>query len=309
MQTTPDGIRYPGLADTTGIVPALATLAEDVQSALLNRDGALYSPNILINGDFRVNQRGFTSGGSIYPSAWAADRWVFSGDGSTATAAFTGAVGSRTATLTRGNGTLTLAYNRIEARDLPPGDYTVSWSGDMLGRAFPVGGSLPAAKTSPFTFTANGTSDYEIRFVSTAASATLANVKVERGAVATPFTPRPYAEELVLCRRYLQVFAGDTFGQYAGHYVTSASIHAVMPLMTPMRVAPTVTVTNGTDFWRAYRDVATGYDYFDTLGVVGAPSTTALWLGGSGNVSGTSGTPCIVLSNSASAKIVASAEL
>lgn len=37
MQTTPDGIRYPGLSDTTGIIPALATLAEDVQDAITAR--------------------------------------------------------------------------------------------------------------------------------------------------------------------------------------------------------------------------------------------------------------------------------
>lgn len=37
MQTSPDGIRYPGLSDTTGIVPSLATLAEDVQDTFESR--------------------------------------------------------------------------------------------------------------------------------------------------------------------------------------------------------------------------------------------------------------------------------
>ena len=67
-------------------------------------------------------------------------------------------------------------------------------------------------------------------------------VKLELGSVATPFVPRPYAEELALCQRYYETgtqrgFAEAQFGQYL-----SCDMFTV-----EKRVEPTMTIDSAVD--------------------------------------------------------------
>lgn len=67
-------------------------------------------------------------------------------------------------------------------------------------------------------------------------------VKLEVGEVATPFSPRPYAEELALCQRYYYKL------NYAAHHLAltlaNNTARALIQLPTTMRVLPTITYNN-----------------------------------------------------------------
>jgi hypothetical protein len=86
----------------------------------------------------------------------------------------------------------------------------------------------------------------------------IANVQLERGTAATTFDFRPYAAELALCQRYLQVMAKDGSSQtyFAGMVETASTASYVVPLVPPMAVAPTVTF-----------EVAPGYFAMASAGV------------------------------------------
>lgn len=94
MQTTPDGIQYPGLSDTTGIVPSMATLAESVQDALTARanyyvgdntdmaaqeanapEGAVFY-NTDDNTEYRMESGSWSSGGSGPSTSITYFRWA-----------------------------------------------------------------------------------------------------------------------------------------------------------------------------------------------------------------------------------------
>ena len=66
-------------------------------------------------------------------------------------------------------------------------------------------------------------------------------VKLELGSKATPFVPRPYGEELALCKRYYELFnatctIGDKIGNEANKHVISSVSYTV-----EKRLVPTVT--------------------------------------------------------------------
>lgn len=67
-------------------------------------------------------------------------------------------------------------------------------------------------------------------------------VKLEIGSIATPFVPRTYAEELVLCKRYYLKF-GSGFVTFADFSVYDNRIEFLMH--KSFRITPTVKVTGG----------------------------------------------------------------
>ena len=61
-------------------------------------------------------------------------------------------------------------------------------------------------------------------------------IKLEQGSIATPFAPRPYAEELLLCQRYYKVLQATGFIGYG-----SASANTInVPCEHMMRLTPDV---------------------------------------------------------------------
>jgi hypothetical protein len=72
-------------------------------------------------------------------------------------------------------------------------------------------------------------------------SGTLGAVKLESGAIATPFIMRPYDQELVTCQRYYQKLYMSMTNQatIASEYFASA-----YPFSMEMRTAPTLSQNN-----------------------------------------------------------------
>jgi len=162
------------------LIPALATLSAEL-SARSRR-------NLLINGNYAINQRVYVSGtATTGANQYTLDRWrvVVSGQSLTFAAA--------------GNGQQITAPTGgveqvVEGLNVAGGVYTLSWQGTasatVNGTAVTSGGQI--------TLTANANST--VRF----SSGTVSKCQLELGATATPFEFRHYGDELSLCQRYYE---------------------------------------------------------------------------------------------------------
>lgn len=186
-----------------------ATPWNDLPYAILPQGG---TGNLLINGDFQVNQRGYksvTSDGST--PKYLVDRWcVFSGsDGKPRTIE----QGSSGAIIVSGNGTDGFSALCQILESLNVGTYalsakvdgvvysaTLNWNNAYTEKDFGDGVSLFLSNNNNFpTFGIAVEIAKKTRIV-------VEWAKLEKGAIATPFVPRLYAEELGLCQRYYQVY-------------------------------------------------------------------------------------------------------
>ena len=186
--------------------------------------------NLLINGDFSVNQRGF-AGGTLAAGASGFDRWKADAGGASATVA---------------GGILTLASGAlIQVIEIPQGvgqrlvfsvdglaggslqvtvngvAQTITAGAGRRGAAFSTAGSWP----NPLT----------IRVAPSAGSVSFANACLAQGSALRPYRPRPPAQEFLLCQRYFQVLQGGVFTMSWGP--ANGAGYAVLPLR--MRASPT----------------------------------------------------------------------
>lgn len=242
-------------------------LTEDVSDRVAVIEGVypqLSNPNLLINGDFQVWQRGtsFTLGAT---KAYLADRWCGyrSGFASGLIALkdgrffkFTNANDSILGSIEQSlessvvkslvNKNITISF-RVKgssasliavllvyknASEFSPG---TGADGIIINQTFNV--------TTGFnTFSVSGTVPDGINGLSVILQFNTINtsywidyVKLEVGSVASPFIPRLYAEELMLCQRYYyQLSVGD--GWSAFPFVNGAGIFIAVPML--MRTIP-----------------------------------------------------------------------
>lgn len=68
-------------------------------------------------------------------------------------------------------------------------------------------------------------------------------VKLEVGKVATPYSPRPYVEELAMCQRYYLRY--NTNGQVRAARKTESIFDFMIPTTSTMRTAPAILGTYG----------------------------------------------------------------
>lgn len=182
--------------------------------------------NKVINGDFRVNQDGYGSGGATAAGGYTFDQWKVSAAGGFT---FSTDNGKRTVTIPPGQ----TLQQIIEANNLPGGTYVLSWEGTAQGRV--NGGTYGAPGTVTVTLTGGVNSTIEFN------AGTLANVQFEPGTVATPFEHRLYGVELELCLRYYEkgYFELRCYSQYG----TSNRVN----FKVIKRATPTLTIS-GIDF-------------------------------------------------------------
>ena len=159
------------------------------------------NPNLLINPDFKINQRGQTTytKDNQRPAIYTVDRWSLWNGTLDANSMLLKAYNS-------GNGLLMqIIENKIN------GIATVSFevssvSGTLIALASSTsGGSLgeiSVTKKGIYQFTVNGEiSDISFK-ISAGGSVTIAWAKLERGSIATPFVAPNPTEELVKCKRF-----------------------------------------------------------------------------------------------------------
>lgn len=201
---------------------SIVLLAEDLQP----------NANVLINGDFRINQRAYVSAAALAAGIYGHDRWK--GGASGGTYSFVG-IGQ----------TVTIAASKtliqvVEDKNVAGGTYVLSWTGTALGRVG-VNTATPAGTfvASPIILTSQlALTTMSVEFGNGASAGTLSNVKLEQGWMPTPFQQAPYADELNRCQRYFQIINPVTAIGYAnGFYAIT------LPFPGTMRVAPTPTLS------------------------------------------------------------------
>ena len=150
--------------------------------------------------------------------------------------------------------------------------------------------------------------------VSTIASAVviyLGQVQLELGSVPTTFSRAggTIQGELAACQRYFwQIATGNNNAIGTGFYNSGTELDCVFPTPVPMRTAPTLTQTTGTNYYAFGRNGAT--DNFNSVTLATAQTTaTVIFFYNSTDASGTAGQAGYIQTSNASASLAASAEL
>lgn len=173
-------------------------------------DGSVTGPlshrNMIINGNFQVNQRGQTSGAVAVDTVtyYTVDRWKLATASDTISWSDSG--GIRTVTIPSGD----FLTQVIEGLNIISATYVISWVGTATCTVDTV------SKSSGDTFSLTAGSNCTVSFT----NGTVSQVMVERGSTATPFEHLSYGEELQRCQRYfevLRVYGCQTDTMYAGY--------------------------------------------------------------------------------------------
>ena len=181
---------------------------------------AIYRPNILINGDFQVWQRGesFNNTSQNWTKVFTADRWYINGAGGDLSA-----VKDEDGTITIQNTGSEVGYFiQPFEKALDSNNYTLSAkvtsvsNVKMYFEGIGSSGAIDLIVGDNIT-TQNGAPTGVVFLLQANSSVTLKWVKLEQGSIATPLVPRLYAEELLLCQRYgYNVLNGSSTYGYVG---------------------------------------------------------------------------------------------
>lgn len=159
--------------------------------------------NRLINGNFAVNQRGYTSGSALLAGAYAHDRWKAGASG--CSYSFAPAKPDTTITILAGS-----LKQVVEDTSVEGGSYTLSWTGSAAGR---INGGAYAASPIAVTGLSAGVA-IEVEF----STGTVGKIQFEPGTSQTAFERRPLAYEQTACERYFRWIALNASGfSYAGY--------------------------------------------------------------------------------------------
>lgn len=201
-----------------------AGLKKGLLSQLANYLGKKFSnPNLLINPDFKINQRGnetYTKDNQG-PAIYTVDRWVV----------WNGTLDANSMLLKAYDSGIGLLMQRLENKI--NGIATVSFevssiSGTLTALARGTSGNslgeISVTQKGIYQFTANGEiSDITFK-ISAGGSVTFAWAKLEHGSIATPFVAPNPAEELVKClrfSRYIPVLYCTPYRRYLSEITTS----------------------------------------------------------------------------------------
>jgi hypothetical protein len=187
--------------------------------------------NLIINGDFRINQRGYTSGTSLSSGVYGFDRWkVITGP---LALTFTTSPQGQQITIPSLGGIRQI----IERANIIPGTYILSWTGTAGGRVYNEGASAPSYVTgNSLTVVLDGAANVVVDMAAGGSSATVGNVQLERSTQSTPFEQRPIGVELALCQRYLMKWSVLANSGRIAHGIASTSI--LMNFGLPYKVQP-----------------------------------------------------------------------
>ena len=208
------------------------------------------NPNLLINGDFRVNQRGQKLYERTSGRVYTVDRWnIWSNNCS-----FNAETKTLTNLATSGNA----IFSQFIENTPQLLNKTLTISAKINGQLYKATGTIPNSfedKTSDYAIAIyehkiNNVVMFYVRIAwdasrkfmradvgcsTTQGSITIDYIKAEVGSVATAFSPRPYAEELTMCERYYQKIKGLKRAISAWNFYDSYN-----NMRVPMRVTPTI---------------------------------------------------------------------
>lgn len=220
---------------------------ESLQAVYDNLIGAIANPNLLINGDFQVWQRG-TNFDNVDVFTYTADRWANC------------PANEQNLSVSKDNNGIKLTttdervciFQPIDKK-LEGKEYTFSISVDGViydSVTFNVSGT----DWHPFDLYHNGVkmgafsiqhkSNFDHTYLEIyieRQSAVINWVKIEQGSKATPFVPKSYTEELMICKRYYTNH--DTVASIYYDYTDNS--YAALIAFEWMRTLPTVVSAYG----------------------------------------------------------------
>lgn len=205
-----------------------AGLKKGLLSQLASYLGTKFSnPNLLINPDFKINQRGNTTytKNNQGPAIYTVDRW----------AVWNGTLDANSILLKAYDSGIGLLMQRLENKI--NGIATVSFevssiSGTLIALARDTSGNslgeISVTQKGIYQFTANGEiSDITFK-ISAGGSVTFAWAKLEHGSIATPFIAPNPAEELAKClrfSRYIPILYCTPYRRYLSEITTSQAYY------------------------------------------------------------------------------------
>lgn len=226
-----------------------AGLKKGSLSQLANYLGTKFSnPNLLINPDFKINQRGETTytkdnqGQAIY----TVDRWILWNGTLEANSMLLKAYGSDPGLLVQ---RLENKINGIATVSFEVSSISGTLTALARGTSGNTLGEISVTQKGIYQFTATGEISDITFTVSAGGSVAFAWAKLEHGSIATPFIAPNPAEELEKCLRFFQTYEQLPFipellsaSNITGNYTTFTPVYNV--LIQQMRVKPTVTYTS-----------------------------------------------------------------
>ena len=247
--TTYDEYVFAGAIGTTPIWKKVTTDADP--------GGVGYMPNLLINPDFVVNQRGYAGGDGPVSPYYGPDRWRIQAvapdlDIFEVTLISGGGITVRSKTINYA----TFITQTIEKNNAMRGSEVTLSSKITVGgstKIYSFTATIPnddtyGVETEMFTEgvglrlinNPSGTFSFRI-IVNPSITATIHWAKAELGAIATPFCAPDPATELAKCKFYYRVYrAGNNFYEYAlGQFVTTTQSFVWLPIQE-MRTTPTL---------------------------------------------------------------------
>lgn len=210
-----------------------AGLKKGLLSQLASFLGTKFSnPNLLINPDFKINQRGATS---YEKQGYSVDRWKIWNV--TVTPSESGGITVKNDKYEDTGTFIQILENSTEG-DSTLSCYVESVSGTVTMVA-DDNSQVILKQGLNVVHTSQSTKNFTI-FLNQGTSITLKWAKLEQGKVATEFISQNSAEELVKCCRFYQSHQVmyTTYGVADQHY------YHKLPLVTVFRVNPTVSVTD-----------------------------------------------------------------
>lgn len=239
----------------------------ELNATLVGIDGVVgRCANVLINGDFRINQRAYVSGATLAAGVYGHDR--FKAGASGGDYSFT-QVASPTAVTIAANKSLVQVVENV---NVVGGSYTLSWTGTATAR-ITINSATPSGNfaVSPITVagqTAGTTMSVEFTGANAAGGSTIATntgtlgtAKLENNTVPTPFIPDDYAISLQKCERYCRRFLASSSSMVLSvmsAWSTTATWGKILPLPVTMRTTPTVTYSSLShmSLWHFAADIA-----------------------------------------------------
>lgn len=159
--------------------------------------------NLLINGDFAVNQRGF-AGGALSAGAYGPDRWKAGAGGCsfTVSGGIAGHAGGPLVQVIESPG-LANRVVTLSVEDLTGGDLAV----EIAGETGVITAGAGRRKTT-LTLPPGATGHVSVTLEPVSSAVTYRRVQLNEGREALPFERRHVAQELVLCQRYFAAVTG-----------------------------------------------------------------------------------------------------
>jgi hypothetical protein len=277
---------------TSASVGGTLNVGNGLTTAAINGGQLAGFRNRIINGNFAINQRVYSSGSTLSSGTYGHDRWKAGASGGDYS--FTQSANGCTITIAAGKTLIQV----VEGANLEGGTYVLSWSGTAQAR-YAVNSSTPSGTyaSSPITITGQSASlGMSVEFD----DGTLSGVQLELNSTATPFEQRGITTELSLCQRYFcktfpqSVAPANGLGTayFLGYSPNTANPSTIWKYPVTMRTTPTVTLfndrvggtagewNNGAADGSNARVLGTANE-FATLDNTAVPLTaTSWWLGG-----------------------------